>query len=95
MLLVLQHQDGRWCAPSIQDAAFSAETLASWPDAVAEALGLPAGSLFPFVVADDRDPRTGELIAEPEPERELRAALPSFEQRLAALEAASGIQAKG
>lgn len=65
MLLVLQHIGGRWCAPSMQDGEITEEAAAKWADAVCETLGLSAGSLVPHIVADDADPRIGELIAEP------------------------------
>lgn len=65
MLLVLQHTDGRWCAPSMSDGEITQEAAARWADAVCETLGLPAGSLVSHIVEDDADPRTGDLLSEP------------------------------
>ncbi len=69
MLLVLQHKDGRWCAPSMSDGEISEEAAQTWADAVCETLGLPTGSLVAHIVEDDADPRKGDLISEPPTER--------------------------
>ncbi len=65
MLLVLQHADGRWCEPAMSDGAITDEAAAQWAEAVCETLGLPAETLTPHLVADDADPRSGELITDP------------------------------
>lgn len=65
MLLILRHTDGRWCAPSISDGEITEEYAAKWVDAVCATLGFPVGTLTPHIVEDDADPRTGELIHDP------------------------------
>lgn len=90
MLLVLQNKDGRWCAPSIESGdGFEDGYGERWAEAVCATLGLPAGSLVPFVVEDDADPRTGDLLSEPVPDPVVPPApQPSpFEQLVTALAA--------
>ncbi len=89
MLLVLQHQDGRWCLPSMSDGEITEESAAKWADAVAGTLGFEPGSLTPHVVADDADPRTGDLISEPVPDvlPPLEAEPTPFAQLVEALQA--------
>lgn len=51
---------GQWCGPSYENGG-------AVPDAIAETLGLSAGAIE-AVEVESGDPRTGELLSEPEPE---------------------------
>lgn len=55
-------ETGQWCGPSIEDASFPDDGSA-WADAVAVTLGLEAGALE--VVDAEADPRTGDLLEDP------------------------------
>lgn len=53
---------GQWCGPLVEAGEFFDDGSA-YADAVARTLGLEPGSLR--VVDGDSDPRTGELVADP------------------------------